>query len=267
MKKILHQAYLLVTPREDSRRGSRLFSSFIMVLILANVAAVVLCSFKDLYERYAGWFDGFEVFSVVIFTVEYLVRLVTARELFPQARFPRLKYLFSFYSLIDLAAIVPFYIPLLVAVDLRFLRLLRLFRLLRIFKFTRYFQAFGIIGRVLKKEKQALAASFCLLSLLLLMASCAMYAAESEAQPDKFPNIIATLWWAVVTLTTVGYGDVYPVTALGKFLSGAISIIGIGVVALPTGIISSGFISEFSKSKKEKSTRCPHCGKEIDHQE
>jgi voltage-gated potassium channel len=205
---------------------------------------------------------GFEYFSIVIFTVEYLLRVWTAPLKFPNSNIPCLRYIVSFMAVIDLCAILPFYLPFVINVDLRFMRILRLFRLLRILKLNRYNNSLDLIGRVFKNEKEKILMTIFITILMLLLASSAMYYIENAVQPDKFPNILATLWWAVATLTTVGYGDVYPVTVLGKMLSGVIAILGIGLVALPSGIISSGLIQEVSNEKKEKRV-CPHCGKEL----
>lgn len=166
-------------------------------------------------------------------------------------------------ALIDLAAILPFYLPMVFSIDLRFLRMLRLFRIMRVFKLNRYNSAMETIGNVFKNEKEKLFHTIFIMVILIVFASSLMYYVENPAQPDKFPNIVASIWWAVATLTTVGYGDVYPITALGKFLSGIIAIFGIGIVALPTGIISSGFMSEV-ESKEKRLHICPHCGKKLD---
>jgi voltage-gated potassium channel len=239
---------VLENPGPDHRTG-QVFSVFLGILILLNILAVILSSFDELSAAYGPWFDGFEVFSVSFFTVEYLLRLWTAPERYPGARHPYLKHTVSFFALVDLLAVMPFYLPLLLPIDLRTLRVLRVFRLIRVFKLGRLFESFELVRRVFVKERDALLASVLLLATLLVLASCLMYTVEHDAQPDKFANIVATMWWAVVTLTTVGYGDVFPITAGGRMLSAVISILGIGLVALPTGIISSGFIAELSKKK------------------
>jgi voltage-gated potassium channel len=154
-------------------------------------------------------------------------------------------------GIFDLCAILPFYLPF-VFIDLRVLRILRLVRLFRVIKLTRYNKSFDLIGRVFKREKDKLLMTFFIVGIMLLLASSVMYVVENVVQPDEFPNILATLWWAVVTLTTVGYGDVYPVTVLGKLLSGIISILGIILIALPSGIISSGFIKEYEERNMKR---------------
>ena len=240
----------------------KIFELFIITLVILNVFAVIISSFNNLSNSLLDFLNFFEIISVLIFTIEYLLRLLTANLLYTNSKFPYLKFIFSFMAIIDLFSVLPFYIPFLISVDLRFIRLLRLFRLFRIFKLNRYNNAMSLIVKVLKNEKEKLYTTVFVTSILLIFASSIMYYVENEAQPNQFPNIIASIWWAVATLTTVGYGDVYPITMLGKLLSGIIAIMGIGLVALPTGIISSGFINEVSKKNDIKV--CPHCNKKID---
>ncbi|MCP5054548.1 MAG: ion transporter, partial [bacterium] len=192
--------------------------------------------------------------SVLIFTLEYAWRIWAAEK--------RSRFIFSFFGVIDLLAILPFYLPALIAVDLRFVRILRLARIFRIFKVARYAKSMRLVGQVLREKKEVLILTLFMTFLLLLVAASLMYEVEHKAQPDKFPDIFSSLWWAVATLTTVGYGDVYPVTAAGKLLSGVIAVLGIGLVALPTGIIGSGFI-EILNREKTGPVRCPKCGADI----
>ena len=230
-----------------------------MILICLNVIAVISGSVDELQIRYNKLFTYFEYFSIAIFTIEYLLRLWTAPYKFPPPKkppiFPYLCYIFSFMGIIDLCAILPFYLPFIVNVDLRVLRILRLFRLLRVLKLTRYNNSLKVIKKVLHEEREKLYITIFFMLIMILLASSIMYFAENAAQPDKFPNIPATLWWAVATLTTVGYGDVYPVTVLGKLLGGIISITGIGLIAMPSGIISMGLIKEVEEGKKKERKR------------
>lgn len=243
---------------------SKIFDIAIIGLIVLNVVAVIINSFTELSLVLINTLKYFEIISVIIFTIEYVLRLWTADLRLTTTKLPRLKHIISFMAMIDLLAILPFYLPFIIPFDLRFLRMLRLLRLLRIFKLNRYNDAMDIITKVLKNEKEKLVTTIFVTSILLIFASSIMYYVENEAQPEQFQNIIASIWWAVATLTTVGYGDVYPVTTIGKLLSGIIAVLGIGLVALPTGIISSGFISEVSRAKKSCAKICPHCGKEIE---
>ena len=256
---IRKRVYQIIEKAGDKDKASAVFDCFLIILILLNVIAVICNSFDSVNSSYNNFFNIFEYISVSIFTVEYLLRVWTAPEKFPPTKewplfFSYLRFIFSFMGIVDLCAILPFFLPF-VIIDLRVVRILRLFRLLRVLKLTRYNKSFDLIGRVFKNEKDKLFMTIFIVGVLLLLAASIMYAVENAIQPDAFPNILATLWWAVVTLTTVGYGDVYPVTVLGKLLSGVISILGIILIALPSGIISSGFIKEYENEKEEKSKK------------
>lgn len=255
----------IIDRAKDNDVVSKMFDYIIMTLIILNTTSIILESFAHLAEKYQGVFYYLEVVSIIIFTIEYLLRFWTADLKFECKKSSfrsRIKYLFSFEALIDLIAILPFYLPMLIPFDLRVLRTLRLTRLFRLFKFNRYSKAMNLIGKVITDKKEELFATIFLMCFLILISSTLMHHFESEVQPDAFPNIVASFWWAVATLTTVGYGDIYPITSVGKLLATIIAILGIGLVALPTGIISSGFIDELTK-KKDDDIRCPHCGKQI----
>lgn len=237
------------------------FQKFIYILIILNVLSLILASYKEIFGMYKIVFELFELFSVIVFSLEYVLRLWTADLLFAKgtAFSKRLKFSISTYGLIDLIAILPFYLPLFFPFDLRVLRILRLFRLLRIFKLGRLSKSLQTIMSVLKDSRSELSLTLFVAFILLILSSTLMFYVENEAQPEKFENIGQSLWWSVATLTTVGYGDIYPITPLGKLLSSAIAIIGIGVLALPTGIISSAFINRLEKDKV-KDYECPNCG-------
>lgn len=225
------------------------FIKFIYTLIVLNVIAIVLESYKGLRVEYHHYFKIFEILSVTIFTIEYILRLWTSKK--------KLKFIFSTFGLIDLIAILPFYLPFLFVFDFRILRILRLFRMLRVFKLGRYSKSLKLISNVLKDTKAELSITIFVAFILLIFSSTLMYYVENDAQPENFASIGHSFWWAIATLTTVGYGDIYPITGLGKFLSAIIALIGIGFIALPTGIISSAFIDRIKKDKEHK---CPHCG-------
>lgn len=237
------------------------FQKFIYTLIILNVLSLILASYKEILGSYKVFFTLFEIFSVIIFSIEYALRLWTADLLFEKGTrlSKRLKFSVSTYGLIDLIAILPFYLPLFFPFDLRILRILRLFRLLRIFKLGRLSKSLQTIMSVLKDSRSELSLTLFVAFILLILSSTLMFYVENDAQPEKFKNIGQSLWWSVATLTTVGYGDIYPITPLGKLLSSVIAIIGIGVLALPTGIISSAFINRLEKDKV-KECECPKCG-------
>ncbi len=244
---------------------SSVVSKFIYWMIIINVLAIILESYAIYRSEFANAFYYFEIFSVVIFSVEYIVRLYTAPLAFKSYKSinSRWKFASSGYGIIDLIAIIPFYIPFLFAVDLRILRVLRLIRLLRIFKLGRHSKALKTILDVLKETRSELSITFFVAFILLLLSSTLMYYIENDAQPESFASIGHSFWWAIATLTTVGYGDVYPITAAGKILGGITAIIGIGFLALPTGIISSAFMDKIKESKEVKECICPSCGYKI----
>jgi len=252
---------------EGAKRGdkiSRIFVVSILTLIFLNVTAVIVGTIASVEKRYGHFLSLFEVFSVIIFTIEYLARIwsCVADKRYVHPISGRLRYMLSPFALIDFIAILPFYLPF-IGIDLRFVRLFRLLRIFRVAKAARYISSINIIGRVFKSKKEELIITLFVMALLLVFASSLMYLAENKTQPDKFPDIPSTMWWAVSTLTTVGYGDIYPITGMGKLLASVVSILGIGFFALPTGILGAGFIEEIRK-KKSGPMKCPHCGKDIE---
>ena len=243
---------------------SRIFDVFIVSLISLNLTAVISETVKSLATRYTPIFRNFEIFSVVIFTIEYVLRIwtCTTNENFRQPVSGRIRFAFTPLPLIDLMAILPFYLPMLIPLDLRFLRILRLVRIFRMFKIARYSKALKIMGNVLRAKTEELVIAVFIIIVLLILVSSLMYFVESRIQPGSFSSIPQSMWWGIATLTTVGYGDVYPVTPIGKILGAIVSLLGIGMFALPTGIISSGFTEEIRK-RPGKPQLCPHCGKAI----
>jgi voltage-gated potassium channel len=244
--------------------ASRVFDITIMSLIFANVFAVILETIPQLSNCYGEFFNTFELVSVIIFSIEYILRLwtCTAEEKYKRPILGRIRFIKSPMALVDFVAILPFYLPM--VIDLRFLRALRLFRLFRLFKMARYSQSLQTFGNVFKAKKEELVITICVGAILLVFASSVMYYAEHNAQPEAFSSIPSSMWWGIATLTTVGYGDVFPVTNLGKFFGAIIAFLGIGMFALPTGILASGFAEELEKMHKKGNRICPHCGINMD---
>lgn len=243
---------------------NRAASAFLITLIALNVTAVIVQTVDAVEIRYGLQFRAFEAFSVAVFTVEYLLRLwvCTGDERYADPIRGRVRYATTPMAVADLMAFLPFYIPMLLPFDLRFLRIFRLLRLVRLLKIGRYSESSTVVWRVLhSKRHELLIALYCLVT-VMVVASSAMYYVEHEAQPRSFPSIPATMWWALVTLTTVGYGDVYPVTAVGKLLAGVVALLGIAIFALPAGILAAGFTEERSRGRGSPSV-CPHCGRAI----
>ncbi|HBL83727.1 MAG TPA: Ion transporter [Clostridiales bacterium] len=259
---------------------SSIFDGFIITLIIINVVLVILDTFS-LPPFMKKMSNIVEIVSVIIFTLEYSLRIWTSDLRQPDLKPSRArwKYAFSFMALIDLFAILPFYIPFIISVDLRVLRMLRISRIFRLFKVNRYTNSLNVIASVFKKKASQLLSSAFVVMLLMIIASILMYNVEHEAQPDVFVNGFSGLWWAIATFTTVGYGDIYPITVGGRILSRMIAILlGIALVAVPTGIISAGFIEHINQEKIEDALKyidenheksslkyfCPYCGNKLE---
>jgi len=252
----------------------RSIAIFLVVLVCVNVIVAIIGTEESINAQYQGYFYTIELFSLAIFTFEYGFRLWTCNinERFQDPVKGRLKYAITFYAFIDLLAILPTYISIIsvtvfaaaISFNLLFLRAFRLFRVFRVFKLGRYHDSFHTIKTVLSKKKGELFVAVFLGMIVLVVMSSVMFSAEHGAQPDKFSSIPTTMWWAAMTLTTIGYGDMYPVTGLGKLLAAAVAFLGIGLFALPAGILGSGFYEEFQhRRQKGEAITCPHCGKEI----
>ena len=267
LEKIKIRLYDILVETEDGKLVDRVVAVILMILILINATAVVLETVDDLNQRFGTIFNALEIVSVTVFTIEYLLRLWIAplNPLYAKPLTGRLRYAFSLMAVVDLVAILPTFLPMLFPFDLRIIRFLRIFRLFRLFKLSRYVESLNSLDDVIRSKKEELLVILVMITMLLVFSSSLMYVVENEAQPDKFPDIPSAMWWGVATLTTVGYGDVFPVTGLGKLLGGFIAFLGIGIFALPTGILASGFADEI-KSRREKGKvcpPCPHCGGDV----
>ena len=252
-------------------RASAIFDVAIRLLIALNIVAVILETVPALATRAGAFFSAFEVLSVTVFSIEYVGRVWSCVEI-PRYREPvtgRIRYALSPLALIDLLAVLPSLLPAL-GVDLRMMRGVRLFRLFRILKLTRYSRSLHLIGRVFRRAREELVIALSAIALVLIVASSLMYYAEHGAQPNLFSSIPAAMWWGVVTLTTLGYGDVFPVTPFGRLMGGVFAIAGVLLVALPTAMLGAAFVEEFRREREEETTvathenaggeRCPTCG-------
>lgn len=232
---------LFTTGKTDA--VSRFVDIGLIVLISLNIFAVVLESMKAVHAFGEPYFYAFEVFSVAIFSFEYIARVwsVVDNPWNPTHSHPikgRIKYMLTWMALIDLIAIAPFYLSFFATDDLRVLRALRL---LRIFKLTRYSSAMTLLFQVFREEARTIGAAMFVSMLLMFVASTLAFVVEHPVQPNEFSSIPAAMYWAIITMTTVGYGDIVPLTPWGKMLGALIGIIGLGMVALPAGILASGF--------------------------
>lgn len=254
-KSLRARIYHLIDNEEEQDFASQTFEVIITFLILLSIVCIILESFAHLREQYGTYFDLFENATLGIFTVEYLLRVFTADFKFPEAKSwssAAWRFIRSGTGIVDLIAISPLFFMVLGALgagaarigDLRFVRILKITRLFRIFKMNSFTSSVAVVAEVFAEKRHDLGITIFVTFILLLVSATIMWYVEGEVQPDAFPNIIASFWWAIATLTTVGYGDVYPVTPLGKFLSGSIALLGIGLVALPAGILSSAFIEK-----------------------
>jgi voltage-gated potassium channel len=240
----------------------------LLVLIVLNVAAVILETVQSLKQAYGVAFFAFEVFSVAVFSVEYSVRLwaCTADPRYSERIAGRIRYASSFYGVIDVLAIAPFYAAMLLPVgivDLRILRVLRLMRFVRVLKIGRYSQALDRLKRVYSARRADLGVVVGGVVVLLVLVSSLMYHVENSAQPDKFSSIPAAMWWGISTLTTVGYGDMAPITPLGKLLGGVVQLLGIALFALPAAILAAGYEEEIQRRRAESGV-CHVCGRPLD---
>jgi len=249
---IRSRVFVIIQPDDGTSLLSRIFDWVITGLILASVIIVFVATF-DLPKSILEVLLLIEGMASIIFTVEYVLRILTADFLYPQSGKikARIKYVLSPMAIVDLIAILPFWLPMLLPGTMLGLRALRLVRLLRIFKLNRYFDAIKSLGEVIVMKKRELLGSMFFVLILMLISSLLMYSAEREAQPEVFRNAFSGLWWAVATLTTVGYGDIYPVTALGRLIGAFIAFSGLAAVAIPTGIISSGLMESMSHGRDE----------------
>jgi voltage-gated potassium channel len=269
-QKTKHKVHILLHPELGESKADKAINVFIITLIVLNVIAVMMETVHPLYDEHKKLFDTFDLISVIIFTVEYVLRVwsCTHDPRYKGSIKGRLRYIFTFGALVDLIAFLPYYLQAIIGFDLRILRLLRLLRFFRLFRLTAYTRSAKLIFNVFRTRINDLLLSLILIIFLIIIASCALYFAEhlypTEAE-SKFTSIPATLWWAVVTLTTTGYGDIVPLTTWGKVIAGIIMLSGVAFFALPAGIIVAGFLDELKYIRKYKGHNCPHCGKPLDY--
>jgi voltage-gated potassium channel len=260
VKKIKRRVYSLIRDDDVNNLAASVVDGVIIFLILINVALIITDTFRGLPASVHRVFHYVELTSVVIFTVEYLLRVWISDLSHPAKTRWRslLRYALSPSAIIDLLSILPFYLPFIFPIDMRVLRLLR------IMKVNRYTDAFSTVGNVVRRKSAQLMSSVIVMLIMMIISSVLMYNIESGAQPEVFKNAFSGLWWAIATLTTVGYGDIYPITILGKLLGAIIALLGVGLVAVPTGIISAGFVEQTTDNKpRDDKQYCPHCGKKI----
>ena len=231
---------------------SRGYNILNCVMLLINVAVTILYTFDRMELQYGGVLLAIEAVTVAFFAVDYVLRVWTAPALYPnKTEFRAIrKYVFSLTGIVDLLSFLPYYLPIFFPTGAAVFRIFRVVRIFRLFQINAYYSAMNVITEVLRSRRQQLASSVFIILVLMLASSLCMYSLEHEAQPEVFSNAFSGIWWAVSTLLTVGYGDIYPITTAGKIVSIFITFLGVGMVAIPTGIISAGFVDQFSRIKR-----------------
>lgn len=235
---------------QDGDWISKLFDILVIGMIVANLFIAILLTFDEM-EPYAGALGTVELITVIGFTVEYALRLWTAEYLYPRCSpgKARLKYAASFGGIIDLLSFLPYYLPVFFPAGVVAFRMFRVVRIFRLFQVNAYYDALNVIGDVIKSKRDQLLSSIFIIFVLMVASSLCMYSLESAVQPDVFQNAFSGFWWAVSTLLTVGYGDIYPITIPGRIFGIIITFLGVGMVAIPTGILSAGFVEQYTRLK------------------
>lgn len=230
---------------------SRSFDIFITIVIFVSLAAAILATYKEM-KPYMGIIDAIELVTVVIFTIEYVLRLWTADIMYPgkSGLMARVTFFFSVTGLIDFLTFFPYYLPIVFPAGTVAFRVFRVIRIFRLFKINSRYDAFNVIIDVLNEKKKQIFSSVIMVLILMVASSLCMYSLEHEAQPEVFKNAFSGIWWSTSTLLTIGYGDIYPVTVGGKIMAIVISFLGVGMVAIPTGIISAGFVESYTRINK-----------------
>jgi voltage-gated potassium channel len=269
------QVYEILESRILERPAGRLIAALLSLLIFFNVVAAVLETDSGIFHSYGAILDLFAIFSVLVFTVEYILRVWCCTEN-PEYLDPvrgRLKYMRTPMAIIDLLVILPLLVsPLLLAYPGVF-SLIRFFRIFWILKIGHYSRSLKTLGRVLLAKQGEMFTAFFIMFMLLILGSALIYFAEHDAQPTKFSSVLASMWWGIETMATIGYGDMVPITPLGKLIAGVVALLGVGLFALPAGFLASGFIEEVNRKKEKQlsahqetvagSAICPHCGRDL----
>ena len=252
---IKKRIFQIIQIGQKSDFASWAFDLFIVIVIVTNLFITFFQTFEQ-SVKYKDILAPIEFVTILIFLAEYILRIWTAEYLYPKENpfRAKLQFVLSFYGIVDLLTILPFFLPFLLPSGAVAFRMFRVVRIFHLFRLNSGYDAFNVITDVLKEKRQQLVSSVFLIGILMLASSMCMYSIEHEAQPENFPNAFSGIWWSVSTLLTVGYGDIYPVTVFGKMMAIVIAFLGVGMVAIPTGIISAGFMDYYSKAKEGKTS-------------
>lgn len=231
---------------------SRGYDILSTLIVLINLTSTILYTFDDMELRYGALLSAIEGITAAFFAFDYVARLASARFIRPNLTEGKalLRYVFSFPGIIDLLSFLPYYLPVFFPAGVVAFRMFRVVRIFRLFRINAYYDSLNVITQVISSKKQQLLSSVFIILVLMLASSLCMYSLENAAQPDVFSNAFSGIWWSVSTLLTIGYGDIYPITTLGKIFSIFITFLGVGMVAIPTGIISAGFVDQYSRLKR-----------------
>lgn len=250
MKTLKKRIFEIVSIGNRSDIPSTLFDFFIVAVIAVNLFVTLFLTYEQ-SAPYEEILSAVELVTILIFIVEYVLRVWTSEYLFPGRSRSEAVFRFavSFYGMIDLLTILPYFLPFIFPAGAVAFRMFRVVRIFRLFRINAQYDAFNVIINVLKEKKNQIISSVCMILIFMMAASLCMYSLEHDAQPDNFKNAFSGIWWSVSTLLTVGYGDIYPVTTMGRVMAIVISFLGVGMVAIPTGIISAGFVEQYTKLK------------------
>ncbi len=220
--------------------------------LIVNLIAAFLNTYEYIRTNFGDILADIETVTVAFFAIDYFLRIYTAKCLYPNVSEVKaiLKYMFSFSGIVDILSFLPYYIPIFFPAGAAVFRMFRVVRILRLFRINAYYDSLNVIAEVISRKRQQLLSSVFIIVVLMLASSLCMYSIENQAQPHVFQNAFSGIWWAASTLLTVGYGDIYPITPLGKTIGILITFLGVGMVAIPTGIISAGFVEQYSRLQK-----------------
>lgn len=247
----LERLYSIIDVGYDGDEISRGYDILYTLAIIINLSATIAYTFNEVEAACGPLLLKIEAVTVAFFALDYILRVLTARYLYKTVppKKASVKYIFSFLGIIDLLCFLPYYLPVFFPAGAAVFRMFRVVRIFRLFRINAYYDSLNVITEVLSSKRQQLMSSVFIILVLMLAASLCMYSIENEAQPEVFSNAFSGIWWAVSTLLTVGYGDIYPITPLGRMFSIVITFLGVGMVAIPTGIISAGFVDQYSRIK------------------
>ena len=242
----------IIDVRTGTDMAGHIFDFFYLFIIIVNLSVSIMLTYENIRIRYEDLLLMIERITVIIFCIDYVLRLWTAKYMYPEVSEAHAvrKYIFSFTGVVDLLSFLPYFLPVFFPSGAVAFRMLRIMRVFRLFRINAYYDSFKLITEVLSNKKQQLFSSVFTILILMLASSLCMYSLEHEAQPEVFSNAFSGIWWAASTLLTVGYGDIYPITTLGKMFGIFITFLGVGMVAIPTGIISAGFVDQYSRIKR-----------------